>query len=116
MGDTINLNGWQLGNFFKTGGPVLFGHDAQSPPIGRAIHIWSTGTRLKAVMQFASTPEAMKIRDLVETNFMRSTSVGMRPIKLEFSRDPQRKFGIDFIEQELIEFSIVSTPANRSAR
>jgi hypothetical protein len=59
MGDTINLNGWQLGNFFKTGGPVLFGHDAQSPPIGRAIHIWSTGTRLKAVMQFASTPEAM---------------------------------------------------------
>jgi hypothetical protein len=35
----------------------------------------------------------------------------MRPIKLEFSRDLQRKFGIDFIEQELIEFSIVSTPA-----
>ena len=42
-------------------------------------------------------------------------SVGFAPIKFKFTSDPERKFGIDFIEQELLEFSIVPVPANPDA-
>jgi hypothetical protein len=34
------------------------------------------------------------------------------PIKFSFSDAPDRKYGIDFTRQELIEWSIVGTPAN----
>ncbi len=44
-----------------------------------------------------------------------STSVGFAPLKYAFTDDPQRRYGIDFLEQELLEFSIVTIPANPDA-
>jgi hypothetical protein len=47
--------------------------------------------------------------------FLKATSVGFQPLKYAFTDDPQRRFGIDFLEQELIEFSLVTVPANAEA-
>jgi HK97 family phage prohead protease len=44
-----------------------------------------------------------------------ATSVGFNPIKFAFTDDPQRCYGIDFLEQELLEFSCVPVPANADA-
>ena len=41
--------------------------------------------------------------------------VGFRPLVWSFSKDKTRRGGIDFHEQELMEFSIVSVPANSEA-
>ena len=55
------------------------------------------------------------MQELVEADFLKATSVGFAPIKFKFTSNPDRQFGIDFIEQELLEFSIVPVPANPDA-
>ena len=55
------------------------------------------------------------VAELVSQGFLKATSVGFRPLALQPSSDPARKYGIDFLEQELLEFSIVSIPANAEA-
>jgi phage head maturation protease len=47
--------------------------------------------------------------------YLKATSVGFMPLKYTFSKDPAREYGIDFLEQELLEFSIVTIPANPDA-
>jgi hypothetical protein len=47
--------------------------------------------------------------------FLSATSVGFSPLKYAFTDDPKRRFGIDFLEQELLEFSCVTVPANAEA-
>jgi HK97 family phage prohead protease len=66
------------------------------------------------------TPAGLvKFNDIVfsmlKTGFLSATSVGFIPLKYNFVDDPQRRFGIDFLEQELLEFSIVTVPANAEA-
>jgi HK97 family phage prohead protease len=115
QGDTINVHGWKLGNYLRN--PVVLwqnGHEG-AMPIGKATNVYREGNRLRASMKFASTPMGDRVRGLVEDGTLRSTSVGFAPVKFEFSRDPARKGGIDFLEQELLEFSIVSVPANPDA-
>ena len=66
-------------------------------------------------MQFASSGFAQHIKSLVKERMLSATSVGFRPLKWQFSKDRERGGGIDFIEQELLEFSIVTVPANSEA-
>jgi hypothetical protein len=52
--------------------------------------------------------------------YLSATSVGFRPIKWDFSSDPERDGGgwmpgIDFDQQELVELSIVAVPSNPEA-
>jgi HK97 family phage prohead protease len=111
MGDQINVNGWQLGNYRRTGSPVLWGHDSSMPPIGRG-RVWVEGNALKGAVTFAGTSFAQKIASLVQSGFVNSTSVGFKPISMSASSDPARQYGIDFQAQELLEWSIVSVPCN----
>jgi phage head maturation protease len=57
---------------------------------------------------------------LARGGFLAATSVGFRPLKWEYTTDKERGAddwfpGIDFEEQELVEFSIVTVPANPEA-
>lgn len=117
MGDTIAVDGWKLDNYRKNP-VVLWGHDADSLPVARAGKIWIEDKKLKAETEF--TPLGMArfndtVFDMLKGKFLNATSVGFQPLKYAFTDDPQRRFGIDFIEQELLEFSIVSVPANPEA-
>lgn len=118
MGDTIKLDGWKLDNYRKNP-QVFFNHDPNYN-IGVADKIWIEDKKLKAIADFqpAETSRLAEsiFRQLTHPKrFLRATSVGFRPLKYAFSDDPQRRYGIDFLEQELLEFSIVTVPANPDA-
>lgn len=123
--DTIALTGWDLRNFTRNP-VVLWGHDASRLPIGRAFDVQIEGGTLKASVEFipSDTPEgglfAESVYRLARGGFIAATSVGFRPIKWNYTRDPARGGddwfpGIDFEQQELVELSVVTVPANPEA-
>lgn len=123
--DTIAVAGWDLSNFLRNP-VVLWGHDAASLPIGRAIDVGVEGGALKATVRFipSDTPERGQFADavyrLARQGFLGATSVGFQPIKWDYTQDKDRGAddwfpGIDFQEQELIELSVVTVPANPEA-
>jgi HK97 family phage prohead protease len=115
--DVIAIDGWQTENFLKAGGPVLWAHDSFGLPIGRAPWVKVQGGALKARVEFApasANPLAEQVRQLVEFGAIRAASVGFRPLPGRAAWNEERN-GIDFLEQELLEFSIVPVPANPEA-
>lgn len=120
MGDTIAVDGWQLANFRKNP-VVLWAHDSSMHPIAKASNIRSEDGKLKATAEFvpADVPHIGPVAEctyrLLKSGFLSAVSVGFAPLKYSFSEEPGRKWGIDFIEQELLEFSICPVPANPEA-
>lgn len=117
MGDTIAVDGWKLESYRKNP-VVLWAHDASLLPIAKAPKVWIEGDKLKADAEF--TPKGMArfndtVFDMYKGGFLSATSVGFMPLKYAFTDDPKRRFGIDFLEQELLEFSAVPVPANSEA-
>ena len=112
--DTVAVNGWYTRSYLKNP-VVLWGHDYSLPPIGKATNIWKDGGALKATVQFSSSGFGQHVKGLVKERMLSATSVGFRPLKWQFSKDRERSGGIDFLEQELLEFSIVTVPANPEA-
>jgi len=117
MGDSVAIEGWRLDNY-KRNPVVLWGHDGTMLPVGRATSVWIQNGKLKAKCELAPanlSQYAERVRSMIAAGYLNATSVGFRPIRLKFSNDKNRPFGIDFLEQELLEFSIVSIPANPDA-
>lgn len=117
MGDTIDVKGWDL-EAFKKNPVVLWAHDNESLPVGKATRVWIDGEKLKATAEF--TPEGMArfndtVFDMLKGGFLNAVSVGFMPKDWKFVEDADRRFGIDFLKQELLEFSVVSVPANPEA-
>ena len=114
MGDVIEASGWRLSNFKKN--PIaLFAHDSRSP-----IGVWEDVTNqdgvLSATLKMAAhgtSPFINTIRSLIEQRILRAVSVGFRALKAEPLEGS--KYGIRFTEQELLEASVVSVPANAEA-
>jgi HK97 family phage prohead protease len=123
--DSIAIAGWDLRQF-KRNPVVLWGHDASRLPIGRAFDVAIEGDALKASIEFIplDTPEggafAESVYRLARGGFIAATSVGFRPLEWSYTRDPERGAddwfpGIDFEQQELVELSVVTVPANPEA-
>lgn len=117
MGDTVSVDGWKLDTYRKNP-VVLWAHDASMLPIAKASNVRVEDGKLKARAEFA--PKEMSgmanaVFEMIRGGFLSATSVGFAPLKYAFSEAADRKFGIDFIEQELLEFSIVPIPANSEA-
>lgn len=117
MGDTIAVDGWKLANFRKNP-VVLWAHDASMLPIAKASNIRVEDGKLMARAEFMPR-EISGFSDAVyralKAGFLSACSVGFAPIKYAFSEDSGRRFGIDFLECELLEFSVVPVPANQEA-
>lgn len=117
MNDRIDPKGWKLDRYRKNP-VVLWAHDASLLPIARADKVWIEGDSLKAIATFvpkATLRFADTVLELIKGGFLSATSVGFMPLKWAFADDQARGFGIDFIESELLEFSIVPIPANAEA-
>lgn len=113
--DTIDVTGWDLANYSQNP-VVLFAHDQWNPPIAQALATWIESNALKSRAQFVEreiSPFAYMIFQLYVGRYMRATSVGFRPLEYSFAED--RKWGINFIRQELLEYSCVPVPANADA-
>jgi phage head maturation protease len=114
MNDRINPDGWSLGNY-RANPVVLFAHNSEAPPIGRARNVHSDGTRLLGDVEFMP-PEISEFADsiykMVRGGYLKSGSVGFLPGSYRFADDESRPYGIDFTSgHELLEFSIVPVPA-----
>jgi HK97 family phage prohead protease len=119
-GDTIAVDGWDLKQYRKNP-VVLFGHryfSNEAPVVGRSLSEFVDKKKLKSLMEF--TPQGMvpladMLYGLYAEGYMNAASVGFVPKKWTFPEDEKRPFGIDFTEQELIEYSLVPVPANQEA-
>lgn len=116
MGDTIAVDGWKLDNY-RANGVVLWAHDSDELPMAKCRRIWVESNKLMAEADFTPTPTAWPefnetVFQFLKHGLLNATSVGFAPMKYAFSEEAGRMFGIDFLEQELLEFSIVPVPAN----
>ncbi len=116
-GDTIAVEGWNLANFHKN--PVVpWAHDYGQPPVARAINTRIEDGSLKSKAMFTSKdlyPFGDMIGKMYTQKFLNAVSVGFDPTKFVYVDDSERKFGIDFLEQELLEYSAVPVPSNPQA-
>jgi HK97 family phage prohead protease len=113
--DTINPDGWKLENYLKNP-VVLWAHDYQGLPVAKAPATWVENGKLKSRAQFTPKdlyPFGHLVYQLYKQGYLKATSVGFNPLKWQFNEE--RKFGIDFLEQELLEYSCVPVPANPEA-
>jgi HK97 family phage prohead protease len=111
---TIAVEGWKTENFEKNP-VVLWAHDDSIPAIGRAANVRVEGGRLKSRAVFAERdvhPLADTIYQLIKARFIGAASVGWVPLEYKFVEGGDRGFGIDYLEQELLEWSVVNIPAN----
>ena len=118
FGDIIRVKGWDLKAFRKN--PVfLFGHDSRQPPIGQATKVTKAAPLLLGTAQFMDadiSPFADSVFKMFVQRFLRSVSVGFMPKDFKRIEDDDGNFmGIEFIKQELLEFSAVPVPANPDA-
>jgi uncharacterized protein len=98
---------------------VLFGHDYNRPPIGKAMWVRKDGQMIISKVKFANTPFAIEIFDLYKEGFMKSFSVGFIPKETEWGKEEDRnnakKPRLTYRKWELLEFSAVPVPANPEA-
>lgn len=120
MGDVIQSSGWRLDNF-KRNPIALFNHRADFI-VGKWRDLRIEDGVLRGHLQLApegTSPRIDEIRKLVEAGILKATSVGFKPLKYEaLNKDsvPPNPFGgLRFLEQELVETSLVSVPANPNA-
>jgi HK97 family phage prohead protease len=112
--DTIAVEGWQL-DAYRRNPVVLFGHDYGSLPIARAVDVGVERGVLVATAEFPPSglyEFADTCLGMLKAGFLSACSVGFRPLKLVRN---EVRGGLDFIEQELLEFSVVPVPANPQA-
>ena len=111
-GDIIEPSGWLLDSFRKN--PVaLFNHQPDKV-VGNWRNVHVEGERLIGDFEPAppgTTQVADDVRRLIEANLLRATSVGFLPRESE-PIDPKNPWnGTRYLQQELLETSIVSVPA-----
>lgn len=100
--EVIKLDGWELEHYMKNP-VVLWGHDHHQLPIGITTSIENKDGKLVARGKFAPHAAAQEIRQLYDMGVLRAASVGF----IEKERE-----GNLITKAELIEWSIVSVPAN----
>lgn len=112
--DTIAPGGWNLDSY-KANPVVLWAHSYKDLPVARATSITMHGDKMTSVAEFpprGTYPFADTVYDMLKGGFLNATSVGFRPQKYVFNAE---RGGVDFKEQELLEYSIVPVPANAEA-
>ncbi|MFQ5915842.1 MAG: HK97 family phage prohead protease [Nitrospinota bacterium] len=112
--DTIDASGWKLANY-KKNPVVLWAHSYHELPVAKASKISKQEGKLVADAEFATAeqnPLAESVYQLLLGGFLNAASVGFKPLKTEFNEERR---GVDFLEQELLEFSVVPVPANPEA-
>jgi HK97 family phage prohead protease len=94
---------------------VLAQHDSDKWPIGRCLGFAMNGENLEATIQIECiTEEGKKLNKLINAGFVKAVSVGIIPNEYEEQTIDGQKVTV-YTKSELVEFSVVSVPANRQA-
>lgn len=108
QGDTVRQDGWELENF-KKNPVILWAHNYDELPIGKATDIGVSVQGLEITFEFApaeGNPKAAQVQKLMEEGFLNAVSVGFIP---------KERNGNVIIRSELLELSVVPVPANQEA-
>lgn len=114
--ECIKAEGWNLTNYLKNP-VVLWAHQYDEPPVGKAVYIAPKDGKLVSRVLFADKetyPFADTVYRLCKGGFLSATSVGFQPNDWEIGQkegDPKKTY----LKQELLEFSIVPVPSNPNA-
>ena len=114
LGDSVKPGGVNDSLFGKNS-PVLDSHDSSKPPVASSSRPFMSGDNLLAIARFPKpgiSANSDQIIAAIRARLLRGVSIGFIPLKWSFSKDPSRPMGVDFNEIRLIEFSLVSIPAN----
>ena len=115
-------SGAALDNYMKN--PVVpWSHNSMDPPIGKALWVKRTASKLTAKVKFALTDRAEEVWQLFKGGYLKAFSVGFLPTEMpsmptpdEIRKNPEwasaRRV---FRKWELLEFSPVTVPANPEA-
>jgi HK97 family phage prohead protease len=94
---------------------VLAQHNSDRWPIGKCLGFYMNGENLEASIQMECiTEEGRSLNALIDAGFVKAVSVGIIPIESEEQTIDGQKVTV-YTKSELVEFSIVSVPANRGA-
>jgi len=113
----IAPTGWKIDAYAKNP-VVLWAHDDDTPAIGRAINTRIVGGVLRSTGIFATRdihPLADTVYQLLKQRFLNAVSVGFQPLRARLASDPSRPGGVDVLEQELWEWSVVNVPVDPEA-
>ena len=118
MDEVISSEGWNMADF-KRNPIALFGHRSDFP-IGKWKNVRVKDKQLRGTLEMApeGTSERIdEIRRLIAAGILKAVSVGFRPKKKELlGEEADSWFGpFKYLEQDLVECSLVSVPANPNA-
>lgn len=111
--EVLEAKGADLTNYRKNP-VVLWAHDYETPPIGKALWVKRGPNGVLSKVKFASTEFAKEIFGLYKEGFLNAFSVGFIPKEME-DGDGEKKPMTTFKTWELLEFSAVPVPANPEA-
>lgn len=108
--EQILTDGIDTKNYIEKNPVVLYGHDYWGFPIGKTLKIKQTKNKMTARFQLAleEYPFAQTVYNLVKGGYLNAVSIG--GIVKEWSEDYRT-----ILQMEMLEFSIVSIPANPDA-
>ena len=120
-GHRIYNEGWKLHNFLQN--PMFcWSHEWDKLPLGHHLNAFIDGhgedARLIIDSQFADAEDcdfADKVYRFYVKRHLRSGSVGFTPLKWRERRSAGQFEGLDYLENELLEFSAVGIPADPDA-
>jgi HK97 family phage prohead protease len=126
VGDVVSVDGWNVKGYLNNP-VVLFNHD-YSKPVGKAqaVRINKRDKRLEFDVYFPTTEELSSdpkmpsehalfidtVYNMYKGGYLSAVSVGFKGEKAE---PIPGSFGMKFLEQELLELSLVAVPANANA-
>lgn len=117
MDEVLEPSGVDLKNFRKNP-VVLWAHNYEQPPIGKALWVKRTAEGIVSKVKFASTEFAKEIYGLYKEGFLTAFSVGFIPKEWEDGgekcndgKKPKRTYK----SWEMLEYSAVPVPANPEA-
>jgi len=113
-GDIILSTGWILDNF-KRNPVALFAHRGDFP-VGQWKNLRVSDGALRGTLQLAPLGTSERVDEvvkLVSAGILKAVSVGFKPLKSK--PRPGDEPGIIYMEQELVECSVVAIPANSNA-
>ena len=94
---------------------VLLNHKPEMLPIGKCLGFFLNGENLESTIQLDLEDEkACKIDSKLNRGYLNAVSVGIMPIETEEQTINGEKVTV-YTKSELVEFSVVTIPANREA-
>ncbi len=116
-GHVLEPSGMEVENFLRCG-TILFDHEPKMPIAAPVLAVLNSDGNLEIEVEWAPSgisEDADKIRGLVKAGVLRSGSVGFDVIDGE-PLDPKKpRGGLHITKSELLEFSVVSVPADTGA-